>query len=163
MVALSVIVNMYSVDIAGGFIKLSFVSAVCVIAGALFGPVYGFAIGFLGDLLAFMVMASGFAYSPFIGISNGMYSAIAGLVFMLFKNRGLFIKVLISTIIAYFICTLFISSLSIYILFGTRYTFWVFILRRIIFQTPVSIVNAVVIYLLLKSMVSIKFFKVSVS
>jgi ECF transporter S component (folate family) len=163
MAALSVIVNMYSVDIAGGLIKLSFVGVVCVISGALFGPVFGFAIGFLGDFISFLVIASGYAYSPLIGVSNGMYAAIAGLVFIFFKNRGLLIKVLISSISAYFVCTLLITSLGIFILFGSKYTFWIYILRRIIFQTPVTIINAIVMYLLLKSMSSVKFFKFSVS
>ena len=163
MAALSVIVNMYSIDIAGGLIKMSFVGVVCIISGAIFGPVYGFAIGFLGDAISFLVSASGYAYSPLIGLSNGFYAAIAGLVFMIFKNRSLILKIIIAGILTYFICTLLITSLGIFLLFGSRYTFWAYMLRRVIFQSPVSLVNIIASFLLIKAMASIKFFKVSLS
>lgn len=159
MTALSVIVNMFSINIAAGLIKLSFVGVVCVLSGSLFGPLIGFVIGFLGDLISFLTEGSGLAYSPLIGISNGVYAAIAGIVFILFKNRKLFIRVLISFILAYFVCTLVISSLGIYILFGSKYTFWVYMLRRVMFQTPVSVANGIAGYLLLKATEGLKLFR----
>ena len=115
-----------------------------------------------GDAVAFL-SSSGDVYSPFIGISNGIYALIAGFVFIIFKNRSLFVKILLSFGIAYIVCTMLITSLGIYILFGSKYTFLVYMGKRFIFQTPVSIANAVLGYIVIKAISGIKMFRLNVS
>lgn len=163
MSAMSVIANLYSIPLFAGIAKLSFVTTVLILAGALFGPVIGFVIGFLGDLLQFLISAGEAAYSPLIGISNGVAAAIAGIIFMIFAKKSLLLKVVFSSVLAYFICTLVITSLGIYLIFGSQRTFIAFMIKRIVTQTPINIANGIICFFLMRALSKVKLFRLSFS
>ena len=48
--------------------------------GMLIGPIFGFVACFLGDLVGFLYNSGGYMYMPWIGLSMGMVSLIAGVI-----------------------------------------------------------------------------------
>ena len=164
MSALAVIANIFDINLGGGAAKLSFVSTVLIMAGAIFGPLIGFVIGFMGDAIEFLIAPSGI-YSPFIGISNGTIALIAGFVFIIFAKQNLIIKVLISSVLTYIICTIAISSTGLYIIYFHKKfdSLREFVIYRISTQTPINVINAFICYFFLKAMTKIKILRFSFS
>ena len=152
VVALCAVVNMFSIDIIGIF-KLSFVTAMCIIAGYLFGPILGGAVAFLGDLLGFLMMPSAVgAYSPYIGMINALFAVIAGVVYMLMSGKHSFaVATIIAFVIGHIVCTMFLNTWVTSALWSTS-GFWPIFWKRVLFQTPVNIVNCLVAIYLIKGL-----------
>jgi len=87
MLAIGVVLNIVAFSLPGFGGVASFVYSFMYLCGILFGPLYGFAVAFLADLIGYTLAPAG-VYSPFIGISNGVTAMIVALVFKLrFSNK----------------------------------------------------------------------------
>ena len=151
LTALCAVVNMFSIDIAGVF-KLSFVTAVCMMIAYLCGPFLGAGIAFLGDLIGFLMIPSPYAYSPYIGLCNALFTLIVGVVYMLATRKtGYVWASIIALFVAHIISSVFLNSYIVSTLYSQQ-GFWVIVGQRILFQTPVNIVNGVLAVLLVKSL-----------
>jgi len=80
--AFGVVLNVFSLSLPGFGGRASFVYAFMYLSGILFGPIYGFAVAFLGDFIGHLLAPEGL-YSPFIGVGNGLTATIVALLFML--------------------------------------------------------------------------------
>ncbi|MBP5372760.1 MAG: ECF transporter S component [Clostridia bacterium] len=166
-VALSIVANMFlSIDVTPTF-KLTFNYVFCFFSGVIFGPIVGFAISFLGDLLAFLLPLSGGIYWFPTGLCTGLLSFIPGIVFTSIKFRfrgGVFVKTAIAVVLMYLIVTCGLGALSNYmyvklIIYADReYTtvFWVYLGGKILFSSIVSIVNYALVFALIPLFNSIK-------
>lgn len=122
------------------YCSLSFTAIPCFIAGVVLGPISGFAVGFLGDLLGHLIMPQG-AYMPLIGISSGLFGLIPGLIFLLFNGKD-YLKIGISFLLCLVICTVFLNTYNLWLVYskGTK-SFWTYLELRLPFQILVSAVN----------------------
>lgn len=150
-IAVNVVFNVCSVD-AAQYLKISFVYMPCIIAGLLFGPIGGFAVGFLGDFLGSLIFLSGGPYNVLIGISCGLLGLIPGLVrYLPVKD---FWKIIISSTICLIVCTAFLSTFALWLMFAaSRKTFWAYLIVRIPGQSLVAALNCaliITVYPLLK-------------
>ena len=77
--ALVVVANMFF-EFKFANTQFSLTIVFSAIAGIIIGPIFGFAACFLGDLVGFLYNSAGFMYMPWIGLSMGMVSLIAGVI-----------------------------------------------------------------------------------
>ena len=158
MTALCAVVNMFSIDIAGVF-KLSFVTAVCMISAYLFGPILGGVIAFLGDLIGFLLVPSPYAYSPYIGLCNVLFTVIVAVFYMtLTKRIGFVWTSVIALFVAHVIASVFLNSYIVSSLYSSS-GFWVILSQRLLLQTPVNAFNGLLAVLVVKGMSKISFLK----
>ena len=104
LTALSVAVNILQIPFP--LVQLSFVATIAFLAGVLLGPIEGFTVAIVGDLIAGIIAPTGI-YSPVIAIGTSLFGFIPGVIFAYFKG-----KVLLKAIIAYAI-TFVLSSVLI--------------------------------------------------
>ena len=116
LMAMSVVVNILE-PIKLADTQFSFTIAVMAFIGFAVGPVAGFAIGFFGDLVGFLINSGGYAYYPWVGISTGLFAFFAGLLSMRKAESRLvaYLKITAYCIITFTVCTIFINSLFMYI------------------------------------------------
>ncbi|MDR3294067.1 MAG: ECF transporter S component [Clostridiales bacterium] len=162
LVALSVAMNAISNNTS--LSSFSFAYTVDFFAGMILGPIFGFVVGFLGDLIGYFISPTGGSYIPTIGIASGLLGFIPGVIMNLkfadkqaarFKRSETKIgfrtlQILAAMSIVFVVCTLFINSLTIFIIFiprtkdiGNFLTYlW---LTRLPAQLPIFATNVVII------------------
>lgn len=112
--ALSVVVNAY-ISFPVGDTQFSVTIFFSMLMGILLGSVPGFAVCVLGDLIGCVIQ--GFAPLPFIGIATGMTAFIAGIIvngIITKTNGGLLVKLVISCVLVFLICTIGINTTGWY-------------------------------------------------
>lgn len=146
--ALAVICKMFAVRLSPMNI-ISFLYIPCFLAGAFFGPVSGFAVGFLADILG--AAFSGNAPSPIVSVGNGLSGVIMGLIFM-YRGGKPFAKIILGALASLIIVTYGVNTYGLSSSYGdfslTNYFAFFFIgfpLPRIAFQPIVLAINTVLI------------------
>lgn len=154
--ALCVIANIYS--FGSQDIKFSFVSLVCFVAGFILGPIGGFAVGFIGDLIAGLIFPFG-VYNPIIALGSSLFGCIPGVIFGYFKGNN-FIKTIISYLICYFICSVILNSTATYLMYflgSTKYsTLFAYLAVRIPPTLITQLINLAISLLLVPALNRIK-------
>ena len=168
-VALSTVINSYATIRIGTQFKLSFILIVYFMSGYILGGGLGFIVGLAGDFLGWLIFPDG-AYNPIIGISNGLLALIPGLLFGIsrpFKREISTLEFIVKTVIAYLIgfviCTVFLSSLGIWLYssyiqgkYGTLIAWFAYRAGAQFLNTLVNAVLTAVIILPLKRTKGIK-------
>lgn len=168
-VALSTVINSYATIRIGTQFKLSLILIVYFMAGYILGGGLGFVVGFCGDLLGWLIFPDG-AYNPIIGASNGLLALIPGVLFGIkrpflreVKTVEFIIKTVVAYVIGFFACTVFLSSLGIWLyssyIQGKYGTLLVWLVYRMGAQFLNTLVNAcltVAIFIPLKRVKGIK-------
>ena len=146
--ALATVLNIFTIPISGSNF-LSLVAFVCFAAGVLCGPIGGFAVGFIGDLLGAIIMPFG-PYNPVIGIASGMLGFIPGFIFTYFKGN-MYVKTVISFFFCFLICTAGLNTFALYLIYGYgKKTFWAYLFVRVPFQLIGVAVNLVIALCIVK-------------
>ena len=169
LVALSTIINAYVTIRIGTEFKFSFLLLVYFISGYILGAPLGFVVGIVGDLLGWILFTDG-AYNPIIGLSNGLFAFIPGIVFGLkrpFKKEvkllEFVVKTLICYMLSYLLCTVLLTSIGSWIyssyLQGKYGTLMAWFLYRAVAQLPNTLINlalTIAIFLPLKRVKALK-------
>lgn len=171
-IALTVLVNMFSVDVTPQF-KITFNYLVCFFCGAFFGPVGGFLVSFLGDTLGFLLMPGPYPYWLPTGLCTGLLAFIPGLVMnsLRFSFRGgIYVKAAIAVAAMYLVVTCGLGAYSNYlyvkhvIYAGQSYDklFFAYLGGKILFSSVVSVVNYVLVFVLIPLVGSVKSFPLKI-
>ncbi len=169
LVALSTVINSYATIRIGTQLKLSFILIVYFMSGYILGGGLGFAVGFIGDFLGWLIFPDG-AYNPIIGISNGLLALIPGILFGIkrpFEKEVSNIEFIIKTAIAYLVgfvlCTVLLSSFGIWLYssyiqgkYGTLLAWFVYRAGAQGLNTLINAILTVIIFLPLKRTPGIK-------
>lgn len=172
--ALAVVLNVFTIQTGIKYFVISFVAVPCFVGGVLLGPYCGFVIGFLGDLLGAVINPFG-AYMPLIGIASGLWGFIPGAIIRLGSNNSIkyifkqggsslitvkgvtqgYISYIAKTIISFalclVICTAFLNTYALYLLYGNGRTFWVYLMVRFPMQSVVSVINCGICIILISA------------
>lgn len=117
LTALSVVVNV--LQISTSFAQLSFVATICFVAGVLLGPIEGFSVAFIGDLIAAIVAPMGI-YSPIIGLATGLFGLVPGIVFAYFRGN-IWVKTIISFIVTFVLSSLLLNTIGLSLIYTKVY------------------------------------------
>lgn len=164
--ALSVVTNMF-LEIRILDIQFSLTIFFSAVTGVFLGPLAGFCTCVLGDFIGYVFNSWGQLYMPWVGVSTGLFSLIAGL--LLPKKNGesypkLYFKLALYALISFFICTVAVNSLGFYFYnytvgfgqafkefaennFGGNSYFFVYLIYRLFFKGQIW--NSVANYALL--------------
>ncbi len=147
LVALNALLNAFSLPLFGGIVEVSFTYIPCFIAGIFLGPIAGFIVGSMGDLLGMIINPHG-AWIPLITLSCGMIGLITGLIFKFSKLHPM-ANLIISIVIVFVVATLGINTYALYVVYaqGSK-TFWVYLIGRLPTQSLVYVVNGIILYAL---------------
>lgn len=155
-IALSVVANMFSVDITPS-LKITFTYTVCFFSAMLMGAIPAFAVGMVGDAIGYLIIPSGVYW--LFGITLGLYGFLAGIVlhYLPFEGKAaLVLKSLAAFVVCYLSITLCLNSvvnyyyMKIFIWEGVaKKTFFVYLAGRIVVQTAIYAVNVGLSLLLL--------------
>ena len=164
--ALSVISNTFAINInIGGSNTISLTYTVCFFAGAILGPFLGFAVGTIGDVVGYFANPTGGVFNPIITLSTGLIGLLSGIVFWSLKKMNfkfsLVVKVIISYILIFLICTT-LNTIGIWFyVLSSKYTLQAYYAIRTVKQLPFWATNLgisiVLVYPLMK--ISNMFFK----
>lgn len=109
LTALSVAVNILQIPFP--LVQLSFVATIAFLAGVLLGPIEGFTVAIVGDLIAGIIMPVG-VYSPIIAIGTSLFGFIPGVVFAYFKGK-VWIKAIISYLLTFVLSSALINTIGL--------------------------------------------------
>ena len=155
--ALSILVNIFlSIDVTPTQ-KITFNYFASFFCGAFFGPIIGFVICFLGDLLAFLLPLNGGIYWLPTGICSGLLAFIPGIIFttVRLKIKGaVYVKTAIAVTLMYLIVTCCLGALANYtyvkfvIYAGREYKtlFTAYLGAKILFSSIVSLINYALVF-----------------
>lgn len=154
--ALCVIANVFS--FGTDFVKFSFVSVICFIAGYTLGALGGLAVGFIGDLLAGIIFPFG-VYNPIIALGSALFGFFPGVIFHYFKGNNV-IKTIISFVICYVICSVFLNTTATYYMYlqgSSKYqTIFAYLVARLPTTAITQAINLAISIALLPALKKIK-------
>lgn len=161
-IALCVVTNSYlEIDISPSN-KITFNYVLLFYAGFLLGPLPGFAVGFLGDAIGFILKPQDVYW--FFGVTLGLIGVIAGLIRNLIPlkgRKGIYAKACIALSLCFVLITLLVNTLVNYsylylFIWGKVFkkAFWVYFAGRMAVQTIVFGVNFVLALVILPVFVS---------
>ena len=141
--AIAVVINTISIDVTPSF-KLSFTATVGFICGCYFGPIGGFSVMLIGDIIGGFL--AGFVPNPIITLGTCMFGLVPGIIVPYCKwNLG--IKVVVSFLICAVISTMGLNANGIYLFGGNKYTsYWAYLLIARVPQLAVTFSNAFISY-----------------
>lgn len=164
-IALSVVTNsLIEINVTPSN-KITFTYFICFMSGFLLGPLPGFAVGFLGDAIGFLLVPQDVYW--LFGLTLGLTGLLAGLVrkLPLYGRKGVFLKALVFFVLSYVVITCFVNSLVnywylyLFIWNGTVKTvFWVWLGGRLAFQTVIYAVNVGLCAVVLSVLVATRLF-----
>lgn len=159
-VALSIVFKMISNTISNMLVipelKLSISYIPWVISGLSLGPVGGFIVGSVGDILGQLIVPHGGFPHPLLTLSNGLFGVFPAVFYQYVKIRSSggktfeIPKIIIGMIVSSLVCTFGISSIVLWKMYAPDTNFFMYLLIK---RTPqlVSIaINAAIIIWLLK-------------
>lgn len=141
-VAINVIIGAFSPRI--GSLKVTLTYTLCYLAGSFYGAIAGGIVAGLGDVIGSII--GGYVPNPIILVASILIGVIPGLVrYIKMKKLGKcepYVKIIISYLIVFAVCTLFINTYGLYVLgMAKSNSFWVYMGIRASTQSPIVAIN----------------------
>ena len=146
--AISVVLARFIIPMPSVTVRFSIEAAPIIIAGLLFGAVPGAAVGFVADLVG--CLFSGYGYNPIFSVPPILIGLCAGLLRPLLYKKVSYPRVLATFLPAVVLGSILWQSYWLAFFYGTK-TFSAFLLSRTLQFAITSVINALVVYLLLRS------------
>ena len=138
-----------------------------MLTGIIIGPLFGFVACFLGDLVGFLYHSAGFAYMPWIGISVGVASMIAGLIvngMRSDKTWFLYVKLALVCLLSLTICTILINTTAFWLLYS-KVDYATYLVSRLFVQGQIwnCLINYALLFISVPALTKIKPLKIKIS
>ncbi len=145
--ALSIIFGKFLAISINDTLRFSFENTPLLLSGFFFGPVMGGIVALVADIVGSLLR--GYPINPIITVGAVVIGASGGLLFKLFKNTPLFLRVLLPVVIAHILGSLLIKTLGISLMSGTPFT-ELFLMRTVNYIIIIP-VDTLVLYFLYKN------------
>ena len=132
--------------ISTGFVRFNLGSLPTLLGAVLFGPVEGFAIGAVADMIGGVL--SGYAINPLITLGAGAIGLVAGFAFRQLANLRLGLRLGCSVLMGHFVGSMVINSLALHLFYNYP---WSVLAARIPNALVLSAVNTVLLRMLLEN------------
>ncbi|MDR5659467.1 folate family ECF transporter S component [Serpentinicella sp. ANB-PHB4] len=150
LVALNIVLTRIgAIMLAGGTIRLSFGNMPLALSGMLLGPGVGAMVGFVSDILGFMINSHGSAFHPGFTLSNVLTGMIPGIVVMFSRKKLTYFNVILSNLLIMIIVSLGLNTYWLTHLFDQA--FIVLLPTRILASIILTVINTIMICVLIKS------------
>ena len=132
-------------SISTGFVRFNLGSLPTLLAAVLFGPVEGFAVGAVADMIGGVL--AGYAINPLITLGAGAIG-LAGLLWRALPNLRLGLRTQISVFAGHAVGSIVINSLALHLFYNYP---WSVLVTRIPNALVLAAVNTVLVRLLLEN------------
>lgn len=146
LVAISVTGKMFAINI-GEVLRISYENLPVAMAGIIFGPLAGFAVGVCSDICG--CLAVGYSINPIISLGAGAIGLVCGTVSTFAKNRFSPVWLIISDVAGHIVGSIIIKTIGIAIYYGAENGFWALLFTRVGTYVPVVIFEIVIFVFLL--------------
>lgn len=178
--ALGIVLNMTSFYMAkiDTFGRVSLVYAFCFLAGCVLGPWLGAGVAAITDFLPAVIFPQG-PWMPLITLSNAVMAMIAGLFFKYLPTKSVTLKISLTSVVTFVVCTLGLTALGETLLYNMGMqafyptttalvnsgmsVFVATLVRKAAVQWFWLLLNAVLTVFVLKCPAVIKFFRRKIS
>ena len=133
-------------SISTGFVRFNLGSLPTLLAAVMFGPVEGFAVGAVADMIGGTL--SGYAINPLITLGAGSIGLTAGLLWRALPNLRLGLRTQISVFAGHAVGSIVINSLALHLFYNYP---WSVLVTRIPNALVLAAVNTVLVRLLLEN------------
>jgi hypothetical protein len=146
--------------------QYSLTIAVSAFIGILLGGGFGFIVSFLGDLIGFLINASGFAYMPWIGIALGLAAMLTGFIVNGIRKEGrlwLAIKLALSCVLTFLACTVAVNTTAFWLLYAPKVEYFTYLASRLFVQGQIynSLVNYALFCIAVPALARVKALKIT--
>ena len=149
LTAFATIANIYTIPINGGGNFISLVYIPCFFAGIFLGPVLGFGVGVMADVLGMLINPLG-PWLPLVTLASGLIGFMPGVIFKYVGIKSDLVKLFISIALCLIVCTCGLNTLATFLAYSKGKTFWAYLAVRIPTQLLVAGINFALIGALIK-------------
>ena len=151
-IALAIVfTRFFSIQVASN--RFGFGQTPIILSGIFFGPIYGFTVGVLSDVLGYIIGGGAGFPHPGLTLSSGLAGLIPGIMVHYIIKDNLKISIPVSAAIVCLVVNAFINTLWISMLIGKSYT--VIFLPRLIKNAIMTIAQAIICFGIVKAMRSV--------
>lgn len=137
--AIGVLFNVYTINPTRD-LAISFISIPAMLAGIMLGPLSGFTVGILADLIGCIIAPHG-PFMIMLSISSGLFGFIPGVIFLVFRLHP-HLKIAISYFLTLIICTCFLNTFNLWLVYASgKMSFWLYFVPRLPWQLINSVIN----------------------
>ena len=148
LAAVSVVLARFIIPMPNPTMRFSIEATPIIIAGFLFGPIPAGLVGFIADLVG--CLFSGYGYNPMVAVPPVVIGVCAGLMRPLLYKKISYLRVLAAFAPAVVVGSILWQSYWLSFFYGNK-TFGAFLVSRSIQFVITSCVNALAVYLLMRS------------
>ena len=116
LTALSIVSNMFTIPLSGSNF-MSFTIAICFFSGIYFGALPAALVGFMGDLIAHLILPQG-AYNIFLALSTTLFGVICALVYKIKLPK--LVKLIIATVICFVVCLCGLNTFGLWMVYKAK-------------------------------------------
>lgn len=140
--ALSIVFNAYSINILPD-VSISFTYLISFISGVFLGPIEGFTVGVIGDLIGCVIAPKG-PYAVTVTLSSGLLGVIPWIVFRFMNKLPKYVKIILSFVISFIICSVLINTTTWYIMYSSKAQYFEYLISRNTLQVCIVGVNCAI-------------------
>ena len=145
LIAMSIVFSRV-LSISTGFVRFNLGSLPVLLAGIVFGPGAGFAVGALADMIGGIL--AGYAINPLITLGAASIGLVGGWLWQTLHTLRLGQRLLLSVVAAHVVGSIVINSLALHIFYGYA---WSVVAARIPNALVLTAVNTVLLRLLMEN------------
>lgn len=167
LTALSIVTNMFTIPLSGSN-SMSFTIAICFFTGIYFGVLPAAIVGFLGDLIAHLILPQGM-YNVFLALSTTLFGVICALVYKIRMPK--LVKLIVASAICYVACLCCFNTFGLWMVYKAKVpptitglialismdktqidtSFWLYLAARAPWSLLNLVINVVIVALLQQS------------
>ena len=145
LIAMSIVFSRV-LSISTGFVRFNLGSLPVLLAGIVFGPGAGFAVGALADIIGGIL--AGYAINPLITLGAASIGLVGGWLWQTLHTMRLGQRLLLSVVAAHVVGSILINSLALHIFYGYA---WSVLAARVPNALILTAVNTVLLRLLMEN------------
>ena len=145
LIAMSIVFS-WVLSISTGFVRFNLGSLPVLLAGIVFGPGAGFAVGALADMIGGIL--AGYAINPLITLGAASIGLVGGLGWQKLSHLRTGNRLWCSVLAAHFVGSMVIDSLALHIFYGYA---WSVLAARVPNALILTAVNTVLLRLLMEN------------
>lgn len=147
LIAMSIVFSRV-LSISTGFVRFNLGSLPVLLAGILFGPAAGFAVGALADIIGGVL--AGYAINPLITLGAGSIGLVGGWLWhsAALREHNINLRLACSVLAAHIVGSMIINSIALRVFYGYA---WAVLAARIPNALALTVANTVLLRILLEN------------
>ena len=121
LTAISVVIGIICknfLNFGGGLFRITFENLPIIMAGLLFGPVVGGAVGFCSDVISYALSVQSFAISPIVSLAAALIGIVSGVVSKYIIKKRSVLQVAVAGMSAHIVGSMIVKSIGLFVYFG---------------------------------------------